>query len=764
MYIITTKRITSGDVQKVAKWAAFDHETTLRNHPDLLKDHRSDKTVAGILSTNVFSTRQIARRRLPHPKSRSIVEPTGCVRPSFVCEPWCPSRRRPTTLKVCLFDLCADNERNNLRTVRLRLLILALLPMVVLMPLMLLWGMNRWASEYENILIANVESDLRIAEQYLGRILAGTGANIQGVAESGKFQDQIDTGPEAMRTFLEARKNELELDFLYFVPRFQLSDLAAKWPVIDAASNGILATDIDIFSAELLDALSPELAQQARIPLIDTVAAVPSDRTVEDRGMVIHSASPARFGGTQGVLVGGILLNRNLDFIDTINSLVYLNAATGGDRQGTATLFLEDVRVSTNVRLFEDVRALGTRVSAIVRGAVLDEGRTWLNRAFVVNDWYISGYLPIADSRGNNVGMLYVGFLEAPFQTSKRAIYLSMFAAFLILLALSVPFFLRMAKGIFSPLERMILTMKSVEQGNLSARNHASDVKDEIGQVAHHLDTLLDQVQERDKTLRSWADELNERVENRTAELKEANQKLEETYKQLVMSEKLASIGEITAGVAHEINNPVAVIQGNVDVIRQTLEGRTDEVATELGLIDRQVQRIETIVGKLLQFARPTEFGTYEEFVDVASVTTDCLVLVDHIITKTNIQVETVFEGAPMVRINPGELQQVIVNLLVNAAQAMGQDGTLSISLKTEVQGKRNGACLRISDTGPGIAKENLNTLFDPFFTTKLAEGTGLGLSISQAIIQRAGGLIQVRNRQKVGAEFSVWLPEDTAS
>ena len=99
-------------------------------------------------------------------------------------------------------------------------------------------------------------------------------------------------------------------------------------------------------------------------------------------------------------------------------------------------------------------------------------------------------------------------------------------------------------------------------------------------------DELLDQVQERDRALRSWADELNTRVEDRTAELREANEKLESTYQQLVMSEKLASIGEITAGVAHEINNPVAVIQGNLDVIRETLGPSADTVATEIDLIE----------------------------------------------------------------------------------------------------------------------------------------------------------------------------------
>ncbi|CAN0196218.1 unnamed protein product, partial [Chrysoparadoxa australica] len=260
------------------------------------------------------------------------------------------------------------------------------------------------------------------------------------------------------------------------------------------------------------------------------------------RGIVVHSAAPVSLNGGQGVLVGGILLNRNLQFIDTINALVYLNPVTGGERQGTATLFLEDVRVSTNVRLFEDVRALGTRVSAVVRQGVLGNGQTWLDRAFVVNDWYISGYLPVTDSFGERVGMLYVGFLEAPFTAAKRRAVLWMLAAFVGVLILSVPLFLTLARGIFAPLERITRTMQRVGAGDLSARYGDVGARDEIGQVAAHLDDLLGQVQDRDARLRAWGNELNMRVEERTAELREANAKLEETYRQLVMNEKLASI------------------------------------------------------------------------------------------------------------------------------------------------------------------------------------------------------------------------------
>ncbi|MDA7426719.1 sensor histidine kinase [Thalassococcus lentus] len=647
-----------------------------------------------------------------------------------------------------------------LTSVRLRLLTLALLPLIVLMPLLLILGMTRWTADYDEVLIANVESDLRIAEQYLARIMEGTGLDLRGISEAADFTNILMQEPERAGQFFETKRAELGLDFLYYLPRGAAQDAAERWPVVQTALQGTPRTAVDIFAAKDLEALPGRLAGRARIQLIATEAAVPTQRTVEDRGMVVHAAAPVRVPGHDGVLVGGILLNRNLDFIDTINALVYLNAVTGGERQGTATLFLEDVRVSTNVRLFEDVRALGTRVSAVVRSGVLDKGQTWLDRAFVVNDWYISGYLPITDSFGERVGMLYVGFLEAPFAAAKREAYLWMIGAFIAVLAISVPVFLWLAGGIFAPLERMTQTMQRVEDGDLSARNGSIGSRDEIGQVAAHLDSLLNQIQDRDRDLRTWAGELNERVDQRTAELREANAKLEQTFQQLVMSEKLASIGEITAGVAHEINNPVAVIQGNVDVMRETLADNAEPVRTELDLIDRQVTRISAIVGKLLQFARPGEYAETATAVDIPPIVADCLVLVEHMLTRSQIETVTVLDQVPSVRIDPGELQQVVINLIVNALQAMGDQGRLTLKVSPQSREGVPGACLTVQDTGPGIPADRIASVFDPFYTTKIAEGTGLGLSISQTIVQRAGGIISAKNLEAGGAAFEVWLPQ----
>ncbi len=654
------------------------------------------------------------------------------------------------------------------RSVRFRLLAIALLPMLVVAPLFVAGVMLNWSQRFESLLIAKVNGDLTIAHQYFTRLQERAHEQISALGASAALRDALaSTDDGRILALLDAARARNKLDFLYYLmpdgrllasPRPQAAPHPRRWPVVRSALEGRARTAIDIFSAADLSAISPELAARARLPLVPTRAAAPTDRSVEDRGMVIHSATPVGTAG--GALVAGQLLNRNLGFIDTINDLVYpARSLTEGSR-GTATLFLDDVRVSTNVRLFENVRALGTRVSVAVRDAVLGRGEVWLDRAFVVNDWYISAYEPIIDSFGKRVGMLYVGFLDSPFEAAKMNTILAVSIGFALLIAFTVPVFLFWARSIFHPLQAMMNTIGKVERGDLSARTGINGAHDEIGRVSEHLDMLLDQIQQRDRQLRAWADELNARVEERTRDLKEANRRLEATSRQLVVSEKLAAIGEITAGIAHEINNPIAVIQGNLDVIREQLGRAAVPIETELSLIDAQVHSINTLVNKLLQFARPEEYaGTIEHHV-ASAVVSDTIPLVQHLLNKADIRLKLDAQARGSVAMNRTELQQVLINLIVNAIHAMPDGGTLSIITRDLPEDGRAGVRIEVADTGIGMSEDVLRAIFDPFFTTKRRIGTGLGLSITQKLVMRAGGNIHAESAPGKGARFTVWLPQ----
>ncbi|WEX73977.1 cache domain-containing protein [Sinorhizobium numidicum] len=657
------------------------------------------------------------------------------------------------------------------RSVRHRLLAIALLPMLVILPLLLGVTIYRWDAKFDAMLISKVNGDLTIAHQYLSRILENTGEHIEALGGSARYRDVAASSRLPLDLFLSESKKRLELDFLYVIDADGnvLASAAAStqsmlrndWPVIVSAIDGRSSTAIDIFAHTDLNRLSPDLAARARLPLVNTPNAQPTDRKEESRGMVIHSASPISIeGGRKAILVGGILLNQNLLFIDTINDLVYREASLPAGSQGTATLFLDDVRISTNVRLFEDRRALGTRVSRAVRSAVLEHGRIWLDSAFVVNDWYISAYEPLVDSHGNRVGMLYVGFLQAPFTAAKIQTVLTIAIAFLTIAAASVPIFLRWAQGIFQPLERMNATIAKVESGDLRARTGPVDSRDEIGRVAVHLDNLLDQIEQRDQELRQWNQELNTRVDERTRELQLANRRLEATTKQLIMSEKLAAIGEITAGVAHEINNPIAVMQGNLEVIRSVIGEHAELASTEFQLLDEQIRRISQIVTKLLQFAKPEEFAGFVERYLPGKVIADCLPLVKHLLAKADIEVRLEDQATRFVFMNRTELQQVMVNLIVNAIHAMPDGGTLTLSARDADWDRSSGVEIVVRDTGVGMEQDVAARVFDPFFTTKRQDGTGLGLSISQTLVTRQGGSISVETGPGKGAAFSIWLPE----
>ena len=577
-------------------------------------------------------------------------------------------------------------------------------------------------------------------------------------------------GPPSIRLIVELTS---EKSRKVTTPGLSLKDASAAGVALEGdfadAPNGPNTGPLTTRQVVLLHETVQRRAGETLVPLAFKTETTDADnkqpRTIKGTLEVVlqtpkKKPAPTTLASRTGVaLVGGTLLNRNLAFIDEINTLVYPAGRMLDGGQGTATIFLDDVRISTNVRLFEDVRALGTRVSAAVRARVLGEGQVWLDRAFVVNDWYVSAYEPIVDTFGDRVGMLYVGFLEAPYKAAERQTLFRIFATLVIVLAISVPVLLRWAQGIFAPLERMNAAIGKVEKGDLGARTGIVAADDEIGRVASHLDSLLDQLQERDRALRDLNEELEARVKDRTRDLEEANRQIEVTTRQLIVSEKLASIGEITAGVAHEINNPLAVIQGNLDVVREDLGPRAEPLRTEFTLIQEQIQAIHILVSKLLHFARPEEYADTGSGNDPDTVIRDTMPLVQHLLSKSRIEVDLDLEAGVTVAMNHTELQQVLINLMVNAIQAMPEGGRLTLRTRREAAKGRPMVRISVNDTGTGMSPEVLGRIFDPFFTTKRSEGTGLGLSISRNLVTRGGGTITAESTPGQGTRFDILLP-----
>lgn len=642
-------------------------------------------------------------------------------------------------------------------SLRHKLLAMVLLPLAVVLPLLGLLLLFWSNAAFDRLLITKVRADLAVAHGYFERVLAEVGASTEALADSHALHVALADPRADVAALLRRFKTEARLDFINLrgpdgTLLFTDSGPAAQSDSRSPAFGAVASSDrssVEVLLPEQLALLGPGLRERVVVPLLPTRNAAPTPRTQEERALVLLSTHAVR-GLDQrllGHVQGGVLLNRNLPFIDHINEIVYpagsLPFADWG-AQGTATLFLDDVRVSTNVRLFggeQAERAIGTRVSATVRDAVLGQGSTWLDRAFVVSDWYVSAYQPLEDGQGRRIGMLYVGFLERPFTWLKYGALASIGLIFFAVMLGAAVVSLRWARAIFAPIERMDATMRRVEDGALDARVGDLRRDDEIGRLALHLDELL-------TTLQRWNVELDQKVAERTQQLKQ-------TQQQLVRSEKLATVGQLTASIAHEVNNPIAVIQGNLDLVRELLPApAAAAVRTELDLVDEQIERMRLIVTRLLQFARPGDFAGYVEALDPRAVLDDSLVLVNHLLARGGIVVQRALQPVRAVAANRQELQQVLVNLLVNAIQAMPSGGTLLLATRDDGEMVE----ISVSDTGPGLPAELLPQLFQPFVTRK-PDGTGLGLWISRGIVERYGGDIVAANRSDGrGAVFTVRL------
>jgi two-component system, NtrC family, sensor kinase len=652
-------------------------------------------------------------------------------------------------------DDCPLPGSGKARHLRHKLVAMALLPLLLVLPLMvatlLVWG----DIVYDRLLITMVRSDLAVARGYFDQVVAEVGGGTESVAASHALLKTIRSrNPNALTELLERQRTQLGLDFLVVLPA---DSALSGLPSGGAVPRG---GRIAILNAAQFSQLAPQLGHRIQIPIIPTRNATPTERTVEDRALVVTARAEVLDDDGRAIaqVRGGVLLNQNLSFIDHINRIVYPDGSLPFGSKGTATLFMDDVRITTNVRLFQDQRAIGTRVSQAVSDAVLKRGSTWLDRAFVVNDWYVSAYQPLVDGRGQRVGMLYVGYLEQPFSLVKYAMLGVIGLIFVVVMTLSALFSLRWARSIFGPVEQINRTMQSVAEGRSDARVGAVEARDEIGALARHLDRLLDVIDDKTRSLQRWAGQLDLKVAERTRELADSNASLRQAQRQLVKSEKLAAIGQLTASVAHEINNPIAVIQGNLDLMRETLGPQAAPVEAELKLLDQQVERMRLIVTQLLQYARPTEYAGYVESLHADRVLNECLVLVGHLLATTQVEVIKEYGATQCAGFNRQELQQVLLNLIINAIQAMPKGGRLLLRTADWVEaGLVRGVVVEVRDSGPGLAPEIRGQLFRPFATTR-SDGNGLGLWISLSLVERYGGGIEGENAPGSGAVFRVLL------
>lgn len=289
-----------------------------------------------------------------------------------------------------------------------------------------------------------------------------------------------------------------------------------------------------------------------------------------------------------------------------------------------------------------------------------------------------------------------------------------------------------LSRRITRPLERLSSAVRKIGKGDFNV-NVDINSHDEIGQLSNSFNEMVE--------------ELNAR-----------EQSLQKAQLALVQSEKMAAIGTLTAGLAHEVKNPLSAVLGYAQLAKRKLP-QASGLHQHLDTIESETRRCNDIIGNLMQFSRQ-EKGEFSEICanDVVEKTVG---IVDHQLSLKNVRIETnLMKDLPTILGNRNLLQQVIMNLAINAQQAMGQEGGI-VSITTDVKG--DSALIIVDDTGPGIDQDVADKIFEPFYTTKPAgQGTGLGLSVTYGIVLDHGGDISIGTSSAGGARFTIRLPLST--
>ena len=582
--------------------------------------------------------------------------------------------------------------------------------------------------------------------------LAAAGTGVAACAATGECASAAD--------YLAHVRAEMELDFLTLTGpdgRVRLrttpgpaGDDATDLPLVSRALEGTVNAATEILSPSALATENPALADRSRITMVPTPRARPAADSALTSGMAMMGAAPVRgrAAAANGALYGGIVLNGTAAMVDRVWELLYRNETHDGRSIGTVTIFQGDVRIATNVRMPDGERAIGTRVSAPVHEAVLGRGERWSDRAFVVSDWYLSVYDPIRDARARIVGMLYVGVLERRFTAVRDQVILSFFALATTGFIVIIAFTYVMIRNITRPIGELVGATRSIAAGRLD-QPVETPAHGEIALLAESFNTMLESLRQMRADLEDWGRTLEEKVRERTDELVQMQVRV-------AQSERLASIGMLAAGVAHEINNPLGGILALTSLAVEDLPDDHPDRAN-LAEVVRQAERCRDIVRGLLEFSRQSEM--HMEVVDVNRVLEDTVALIGKQAAFFNVQlVRDWARDLPHIVADRSQLQQVFLNLIVNAVQAMDERGTLTIRTAHD----RDDGMVEIvfTDTGRGIPPEAIARVFDPFFSTKQGgQGTGLGLAIAYGIVTRYRGTITVQSRLGEGTTFTIRLP-----
>jgi two-component system NtrC family sensor kinase len=526
----------------------------------------------------------------------------------------------------------------------------------------------------------------------------------------------------------ERLKKKLGLDYVMLVD----GNNASGSPFAAAAGDGVPAGGFRLMPRDELAALGEDLLSKARIEIFDTPKSGPSNQKVLESALVLEYAYPLtdeRLRVT-GVLYGGKILNRDFPLIDQLHKLVFDNKLYNGKPLGTITVFLRDVRITTNVLNDKGQRAVGTRVSEAVYNSVFIRGETWIDRAFVVTDWYRTAYKPIRDGNGTIIGILYVGILEKPFTDMTFRLFALALAIFTGVIGLGMLLTFLLSRMIFKPLKAMLGATARIALGDY---DHTFKLHSSIKEL----------------------DIFNAAFKRMARELHKREQRLKLSGEKLVSLNK--SYLDLIGFVSHELKGILSSTILNAYTVRDGFLGMVNfKQRKALDSITRNLDYLAETVKNFLSLSR-IEKG--ELMVDRAR----CLLREDIFDPVIETYEKPAAEkGMRFVnRIDPGlilssdrDLLFIVVNNLIGNAVKYGREnGTIIVAANRT----RDSVTAEVFNEGEPLAAEETGRLFGKFVRLESAKkrhikGTGLGLFITREIVEKHGGKIWCESRQNGNA------------
>ncbi len=467
----------------------------------------------------------------------------------------------------------------------------------------------------------------------------------------------------------------------------------------------------------------------------------------EAQGMMMVSAVPVIAQDQLiGILEIGGLLNGAEDKVDRIRDTVFRNEQYRGKPLGTATIFMGDLRISTNVRNNQGGRAVGTRASKEVAEQVLERGLPWTGRAWVVDTWYLSQYDPIRDPDGAVVGMLYVGELESKYvdmAIQALTLYLSVILAGMLLAFLV---FFAITRGILQPIRKLSLATQRISSGDLSFRVAVSS-RDEVGDLSHSFN------------------EMAEQLERQRGELEQNQRALEALNLELRTTNR--NYMEMLGFVTHELKNPLASAILNVHTVKDGLVGAlNDTQKSALEAVARSLSYFGDMIKNYLDLSRLEKGELRVNKIPLKL----CPDVVDPVLSglargiqERKMVVENVIPPQLEFHADRDLLRIVYDNLLSNAVKYGREGGRIVLDAKEN----ETMVTLRVQNEGAGIPADKLPQLFKKFSRLegpayRGKRGTGLGLYICNEIVEKHGGKIQAESKEGEWVRFFFSLPKNS--